>query len=250
MNGQSSGAPVALGTSASAPAISEDPSGAISFAYTNDARVQVRTSTDGIHFSPPQLTALIPKNDSIGHLVTAATGDGGGFASFIENPVGVEGVGKVVLSAFGDQHATGKPGLGPLPGGGIGSAAGDQLATSTCESAQFGDVDAEIMGPCFSHAASNPNLDVTLGELNLNGLRIIPDPAVRIGIDPKLHTIDTTGKVRVELVAPEIDPITLWHDELHVKLPTADDGTDLFDLHELTAPITEDCRSTATWTSS
>lgn len=236
-NAQPASSAVALGKSDSQPAISEDPTGGISFAYTDRLGVEVRTSSNGVDFSPPEFTASIPSTGSIAHLATAATGDGGGFVSFVKNPAGGEGVGQVIVSAFGDQRATGKPGLGPLPGGGIGSSAGDQLATSTCQSAKFGVVDAEITGPCFAHSPSNPNLDVTLGELNLNGLRIVPDAGVRIGIDPRLHTIDTTGKVRVELVGQGIDPITLWHDELHAKLPTAEAGTDLFDLHELTAPI-------------
>ena len=39
-----------------------------------------------------------------------------------------------------------KPGLGPLPGGGIGSAVGDQLATTTCTTVKFGEVTAETRG--------------------------------------------------------------------------------------------------------
>ena len=99
-----------------------------------------------------------------------------------------------MASVFGTQRATGQPGLGPLPGGGIGSSVGDQLATSTCTTAKFGVVDAEIKAGCFAHDPQDPNMDVSLGEVDINGLRIIPDVGVRIGIDPKLHTIDTTGQ--------------------------------------------------------
>ena len=67
-------------------------------------------------------------------------------------------------------------------------------------------------------------------------MRIIPDAGVRIGVDPKRHTIDTTGKVRVLLSAPGVD-ITLWHDEIHARIPTAVPGADLFDFDPPTAPI-------------
>ncbi len=77
---------------------------------------------------------------------------------------------------------------------------------------------------------------MTTGELNLMGLRIIPDPGARIGIDPKQHTIDTTGKVRVVQSAADID-ITLWHDEIHAKVPTAEGRQDLLDFSDLAKPI-------------
>jgi hypothetical protein len=235
--GQPSGAAVTLGRAVSDPAISEDVTGRISLAYTDGHGVEVRSSADGVDFSTPELTATIPSGASIGHLVTAATGDGGGFVSFVRDATGAEGIGTIVASAFGSQRQTGAPGFGTLPGGGLGSAIGDQLATSTCQSAKFGEVDAEITAGCYGHDPQNPNLDVTLGEVDLNGLRIIPDPGVRIGIDPRLHTIDTTGPVRVVLSASGIPDITLFHGELHAKLPTAGVGDDLFDLKELSAPI-------------
>jgi hypothetical protein len=231
--GQPVGAPLALGTSNAAPAISESPSGQISLAYTDRYGVEVRTSSDGVNFSPPQFTAAVP-GGQLAHLETAATADGGGFVTFVQTTSG--DVGKVIASAFGSQRATGQPGLGPLPGGGVGSSAGDPLATSTCTSAKFGVVDAEIKAGCFAHDPSDPNLDVSLGEVDINGLRIIPDAGVRIGIDPKLHTIDTTGMVRVLLSGYGLD-VTIWHGEIHAKIPVATPGYDLFDFHELTAPV-------------
>jgi hypothetical protein len=208
--GQPVGGPVPLGiTSASPPAISEDPTGRIAVAYT-----------DGVDFSGPALTVAAPGGAGIERLEVSATTDGGGFVSYVQNPSGAEGSGTVQVAAFGTQQATGKPGLGPLPGGGIGSSVGDQLATSTCTTAGFGVLVAENEGGgCWGHEPTNPNLDVSLGEVDINGLRIIPDPGVRIGIDPKLHTIDTTGKVRVVLTAAGVN-ITLFHDELHAKIPT------------------------------
>jgi hypothetical protein len=231
VSGQATGAATAMGQSLSAPAIAEDASGRISFAYTDKYGIEVRSSVNGVSFSGSQLAAAVPSGTSIAHLVVGATADGGGFATFVKNPVGAEAVGQVVVSAFGTQVADHLPGLGPLPGGGIGSAVGDQLATSTCSSATFGVVDAEIYpagGGCFAHDPSNPNLDVTLGTLNLNGLQIIPDPGVRIGVDFRQHTIDTTGPVRVVLTAGGVN-ITLFHGALHIQCPNDGPGDTLVD---------------------
>ncbi len=225
--GQPSGAPVALGTSASPPTISEDPTGRIALAYTDQLGIEVRTSTNGAAFSPPALAAAIPAGQTIGHLVSAATTDGGGFVSFVQNPAGSEGIGPIEVAAFGTQLATGRPGLGPLPGGGIGSAAGDQLATSTCLTASFGVLALEnLAGGCWAHASKNPNLDISTGEVDINGLRIIPDPGVSIAIEPKQHIIETTGDVRVVLSTGRVE-LTLWKGRLQVKL---DAGKELLDL--------------------
>ena len=224
VGGQASGAPVSLGTSKVQPAVSESPTGVISLAYVDDTGVETRTSTDGMTFSPPQFTATAAAG--VTHLVTAATADGGGFDAFVQATSGA--IGPVVLAAFGTQQATGQPGLGPLPGGGIGSAAGDQLATSTCTTATFGVVTVSLQAGCFAHDPSDPNLDVSLGEVDINGLRLIPDAGVRIGIDPKLHTIDTTGAVSVVLSGAGLN-ITIFHGEIHAKIPTAASGADLFD---------------------
>ena len=197
--------------------------------------VEVRTSSDGVDFSPAQLTATVPSGHSIAHLVTAATGDGGGFVSYVKDPTGAEAIGTIVASAFGTQQATGKPGLGSLPGGGIGSSVGDQLATSTCTTAKFGVVTAQLKAGCFLHDPQDPNLDVSLGEVDINGLRIIPDVGARIGIDPKLHTIDTTGSVSVVLSGAGVN-VTIWHGEIHAKIPVAAPGFDLFDFQEPSPP--------------
>ena len=198
--------------------------------------MKVRSSVNGVDFSLAELAASVPSGQSISPLSVAATTDGGGFVSFVRAPTGASAIGEVVVAAFGTQRATSRPGLGPLPGGGIGSAVGDQLATSTCQVAKFGDVVAQITAGCFGHDPENPNLDVTTGELNLNGLRIIPDEGTRIGVDPEAPHDRHDGKVRVVLSAPGID-ITLWHDEIHVKIPTADAGKDLLDLPNLTKPV-------------
>jgi hypothetical protein len=229
--GQATGAAIAMGQSLGAPAISEDAAGQISFAYLDKYGVEVRSSLNGIDFSGSQLAAALPSGTSIAHLVVGAAADGGGFATFVKNPVGAEGVGTVVASAFGTQAFNDLPGLGAFPGGGIGSAVGDQLAKSTCSSATFGVFDAEVYpagSGCFDHDPSNPNLDVTLGTLNLNGLQIIPDPGVKIGIDFRRHTVDTTGPVKVVLTAGGVH-ITLYHGSLHFQCPDDGPGDTLVD---------------------
>ena len=231
VNGAASGAATALGTSASAPAIAEDAAGQISYAFTDQYGVEIRSSLNGVDFSGTQLAAALPSGTSIAHLVVGAAGDGGGFATFVKNPVGAEAVGQVVVSAFGTQVANKLPGLGPLPGGGIGSAVGDKLANSTCSSATFGVVEGDVYpagGGCFAHDPSDPNLDVTFGTLNLNGLQIIPDPGTKIGIDPKAHTLDTTGPVKVVLTAGGTH-ITLYHGSLHIQCPNDGPGDTLVD---------------------
>ena len=67
------------------------------------------------------------------------------------------------------------------------------------------------------------------GEIHFNGLRIIPYSGVQIIINAHAHTFDTTGKVSViaEGIMLKLK-ITLWHGEIHVKLPTAGAETDLF----------------------
>jgi hypothetical protein len=226
-----SGPAVTLGTSLSTPAISEDAAGELSYAFTDTTGIEDETSSDGASFSPAQLVATLPSGSDAGHLVTAVTADGGGFIAFVENGQGAEDIGKVVAAAVGTQVATALPGLGPLPGGGVGSAAGDQLATSTCSSAKFGDVDAEIYprdAACFVPDPADRNMSVTLGTVDLNGILLIPDKGTQIGIDAKLHKIQTSGSVRVVLRAKGIPDITLYHGPLAYDVPDDGDNGDLF----------------------
>ncbi|HEY5143637.1 MAG TPA: hypothetical protein VII98_09060 [Solirubrobacteraceae bacterium] len=233
--GQPSGNPVKLAGNVQNATIAEDAAGGLAAAWVDAAGVELRTSSDGVTWTPAQLIAPTPPGGTIGDLALAATSDGGGFATYIQNPAGAEGVGTVATSVFGTQRATGKPGLGQLPGGGLGSQIGDQLATTTCSEAKFGVVTARVGAGCFAHDKNDPNLDVSLGEVNVNGISIIPDAGVKIGIDPKLHTIDTTGSVSVVLKGQGLN-VTLWHGELHAKIPVAQPGYDLFDFNELKPP--------------
>ena len=206
--------------------IAEDTAGHLTVGYIDPDGVQMRSSTDGVNWTTQQLLAAAPEGGSLGALSIAATGDGGGFATYVKNPVGAEGVGAVEASAFGTFEGTKLPGLGDLPGGGLGTPDGDVFATTSCTDAKFGAVHVKAVAGCLLRDAADKTGSrvVSLGELNLNGLRIVPDTNARIVVDAKHHTIDSFGKVRVILRAPGFGDVTIWHEELHVSLKGNLDG--------------------------
>jgi hypothetical protein len=179
------------------------------------AHVTITTSSNGATWGAEQVVA---KGDITGRLAIAAASDGGGYAVF--ELASASGPTRVAAAAFGAINATGQKGLGNLTGGGLGGLGGDQLGTTSCKDVHFGDIDALAEEGCFLRDPANPasGAAVTAGQIRLNGLDIIPDPGVQIIINPRLHTIDTTGAVTVNLDAPDIGAITLWHGELHVNL--------------------------------
>ena len=191
----------------------------------------VQTSADGQHWSAPQLIAKNLNEPS--YLALGAAGDGGGFAAFQEPEPGGATGSQIDVAAFGSFAATGLKGLGNLNGDGIGGIGGDPLGSTSCTDVHFGDIDALAEAGCFLRDPSNPNSGAAIiaGEIRLNGLEIIPDAGVQIVIDPRQHTINTTGSVRVVLRAPGIGDITLYHGELHLNLAgsLADAGQTLFD---------------------
>jgi hypothetical protein len=235
VGGQPSPTAVKLAGNVQEPHISENPGGGLAMAYVDSQGIELRTSTDGVNWTPAQLITAAGSGTQISDVSLAATADGGGFAAFVENGTGAENVGTIATSVFGTQQATGQPGLGAQPGGGAGSPAGDPLASSTCTTAKFGAVTAEVEAGCFAKDKNNPDLDVSLGAINLNGLQIIPDVGVKIGIDPKQHEIDTTGTVSVVLRGQGLN-ITLFRGKLDVKLPVATPGTSLFDFQNISPP--------------
>ena len=182
------------------PAASEDPNGQIAVAWLDrqgdpsHPAIHVRTSPDGIHWGSDQVVAVVPGGD-LGQLSVSVTADGGGFVSFRDS-AGSAGIfhGKIDVAQFGPVTPTGHPGLGLQPGG-AGPPAGDQSAYATCTDVHFGAIDALAESGCFLRDPSNPTSGaaVTDGEIKLNGLEIIPDAGVKIAIDPRLHTINTTG---------------------------------------------------------
>ncbi len=215
--------------------LTEDAGGGVIAGWINRGAapeaVTIRSSRDGVHWTAEQVIAH--GNNISGPLALGAAQDGGGYAAFDLTALPGANEGRVAVAAFGAISATGQKGLGNLNGGGAGGLGGDQLGSASCTDVHFADIDALAEAGCFLRDPRNPSSGaaVTDGEIRLNGLEIIPDPGVRIIINPRLHTIDTTGAVSVVLRAPVIGDITLWHGELHYGAPdnSGAAGTTLFD---------------------
>jgi hypothetical protein len=215
-------------------AIAEDATGGLTVGWFNDgesASLYTQSSTDGSHWSAPQLIATGLNEPS--YMTLDAAGDGGGFAAFqTPEPGGLSGS-QIDVASFGSAAATGLKGLGNLTGDGIGGLGGDPNGSTSCTDVHFGDIDAIAEAGCFLRDPKNPTSGAAIisGEIRLNGLEIIPSAGVQIVIDPRLHTINTTGTVRVVLRAPVIGDITLYEGSLHLDLSgsLADAGHVLFD---------------------
>jgi hypothetical protein len=224
-------------------AITEDADGRLTVGWftsgPND--LFVASSTDGRHWSAPQ---VIARNlDEASDLSIGAAGDGGGFAAFQEPEPGGASGSQIDVAAFGSFAATGLKGLGNLDGDGIGGLGGDPLGSTSCTDVHFGDIDAIAEAGCFLRDPKNPTSGAAIiqGEIRLNGLEIIPDAGVEIVIDPRQHTINTTGSVRVVLHSPLIGDITLYDGSLNISLSgsLADAGQTLFDFDTATASTLE-----------
>jgi hypothetical protein len=195
------------------------------------ASLFTQSSADGRHWSAPQLIAK--GLDDPSYMTLAAAGDGGGFAAFeTPEPNGVSRS-QIDVASFGSAAATGLKGLGNLTGDGIGGLGGDPNGSTSCTDVHFGAIDAIAEAGCFLRDPKNPTSGAAIisGEIRLNGLEIIPNAGVQIVIDPRLHTINTTGTVRVVLRAPGIGDITLYEGSLNLNLSgsLADAGQVLFD---------------------
>ena len=224
-------------------AITEDADGRLTVGWftSGPTNLYVASSTDGRHWGAPQIIARNLNEPST--LVIGAAGDGGGFAAFQEPEQGGPSGSQIDVAAFGSFAATGLKGLGNLDGGGIGGLGGDPLGSVSCTDVHFGDIDAIAEAGCFLRDPRNPSGGAAIiqGEIRLNGLEIIPDAGVEIVIDPRRHTINTTGSVRVVLRAPGIGDITLYHGTLNLSLSgsLAGAGQTLFDLNTATASTLE-----------
>lgn len=198
----------------SPPAVSrdliQDPSGRLIAGWVDRTKKEVvaRISGDGSSFSSPQTLlkgALEPDRLDLG-----ATADGGGFAL-------VEQGGQILATGFGAYTPTGALGLGLRQGGGGPLPPGDQAG---CTRVRFAAADITPQGGCLLPATDPgfPGAKVATAEIDLNGLKIVPEAGVKIVIDPRRRTLDTTGTVRVLLRAPGVGEVVLWRGELHVKL--------------------------------
>jgi len=188
-----------------------------------DPGLLLRTSTTGTSFTPAQ--TLVP-GDNVGQIQLGATNDGGGFA--VLNRTGfVNAEGEIDAAGFGNQAATGKPGIADIPGG-----AGVVPSGANCDQLKFGSFQVDSAEGCFLRGTgASKGVFVTGGEINLWGLRIIPDPGCRLIIDPKSLQFDTSPScgARVVVTAPLVGDITLWHGEIHRDLSKVVPGTDLFE---------------------
>ena len=214
--------------------ISEDSAGHLEVGFISDAakpEIDVVTSADGRTWSEPQVIAKNVGEPS--QLSIGAAGDGGGYVAFaVQSKTPSQYAVKV--AEFGTFEADGLKGLGNLDGTGAGGLGGDPSASASCSDVTFGDIDATTQGRgCFLRDPSNPTSGAAIsqGEIRLNGLQIIPNAGVKIVIDPRRHTIDTTGTVSVRLRAPGIGDITLYQGQLHIGLDGNLDraGNTLFD---------------------
>jgi hypothetical protein len=223
--------------------IAEDASGRLTVGWfsavgSHDDLV-TSTSSDGSSWSVPQ--PIASGLDDPGDLALAAAGDGGGFAAIqLPDPGSLSGS-QIDVAGFGTQVANGLKGLGDLDGDGLGGLGGDPNGSTSCTDVHFGDIDALAEAGCFLRDPSNPTggAAISQGAIRLNGLEIIPDAGVKIVIDPRQHTINTTGDVRIVLRAPVIGDITIYHGELHVDLAgsLADAGSTLFDFDTSQFPV-------------
>jgi len=151
--------------------------------------------------------------------VVAELPDGGGFVTADTGLVRQ----RVLVGAFGSQAATGAPSLGGQPGGGPNL---DPKVLETCSKIKFSALSVDGEGGCLLQAVGSPGTKVAEGTLNLNGLEVIPDPNVKILLNSRKGTFDTTGKVTVQLRLDGSTVIPLMHDELHLELPSEKDTTE------------------------
>jgi hypothetical protein len=167
-------------------------------------------------FGKPQ--KLIGGNQN-GQTAVAAAFDGGGFALF--NHTGwLSDPGQVTAGGFGALGPTGKKGISGVPGGG----------NVSCGEVSFGRFEIKSAVGCFLHGTGEKsNYVVTGGELRIDGLRIVPDAGVKIILDPKALTINTTGAVSVMVSNSDVGDVVLWHGEIHRDLSHAAPGTTLFE---------------------
>jgi hypothetical protein len=156
-----------------------------------------------------------------GQIAIGAAVDGGGFTVF-NHTGGCCGGGEIVAASFGNPAPTGLPGIGAVPGSGVENV--------TCKSVKFGRFTVDTAAGCFLQGSgSGRGLVVSGNEIQLNGLRIVPDANVKVIIDPKRLRIDTTGDVRVIATAPVVGDFVLWHGPIHRDLSTAVPGSNLFE---------------------
>lgn len=223
VTGATTGAPLTLsrGRDDAFGVLGQDPLGRLMAAWESRSGpasappgVRMRTVTSGV----PGAERYLVAGNAAGQLALGAAKDGGGV--LVANQTGgVNSPGKIVATAFGTRQPTGVPGLGGL----LGPATPG--VTQTCERIRFGAVNISTdSGSCFLRGTGQYSaVSVTEGEIDLNGLRVIPDPGSKIVIDPKEKKLYSTGGARVVLVQGTL-VITLWHGVVRIDMPSAGTG--------------------------
>lgn len=168
-------------------------------------------------FGPAQ--TLITGRDN-GQIALAAGPDGGGFA-VLNHTGGINQAGEIVATGFGALAPTGVPGLGDILGGGTTGKA--------CDTIDFGSFDIKAASCLYHGTGANARKVSTRGEVDLFGLKIIPDVGSTLVIDPAKLTLDVVGQVKILVRAPVIGDVVLWHGKLNVDLSKARPGDTLFD---------------------
>ena len=203
--------------------LAQDPSGRLLAAWSQRSGttqgLMLGTSAGGERpaFDAPQ---RLVEGTANGQIALGAAADGGGFATLNHTCCGF---GEIMAAGFGNQAATDEPGIADVPGGG-------GAASISCQSVRFGKFSVDTSAGCFLQGSGrSKGLVVSGNEIELNGLRIVPDPGVKVVIDPKALRIDTTGAVRVLATAPGAGEVLLWHGQIHRDVSKAVPGANLFE---------------------
>ncbi len=191
--------------------------------------LQLRT-TNGAAGAVPKFApaSTVTSGEGNGQIALGAASDGGGFLAY-NHTGGINGEGEIAVAGFGDQAPNGKPGIADVPGGGI--SAGGSGTNGSCRELSFGSFTVNSAAGCILKGQGSFSRDyVTSGELNIWGLRIVPDAGAKIVINPKSLQLDTTGQVRVIVTAPApVGDVVLFHGVIHRDLSKVVPGTTLFE---------------------
>ncbi len=190
----------------------EDASGGLRALWTTSTmpqRVLARTSLQAGRLGA---AGIVAQADGVGALRASTAKDGGGVTVFERT----QGTARdIAVSAFGTLSPTGVPGAGSRAGSGIpGAEAGCQLV-------KFGAVQVRPRGGLCFLPSVDPKFRgavVSEGEIDLNGLAIIPTANAKIVIDPRRGEISSIGDVRVVLRGGGLPEITLLRGKIDIDL--------------------------------
>lgn len=175
---------------------------------TPPQQVVARDSLPGGQFGGAD---VIAQADGIASLRASAAGDGGGVTVY-ERTLGAAR--DIAATPFGTLSPTQKAGAGSRAGTGIpGAEAGCQLV-------KFGAVEIRPHQGCL-----RPSIDtafrgafVAHGEIDLNGLAIVPIGDAQIVIDPRRGRISSVGDVKLVLRGGGLPELTLLRGKIDIDL--------------------------------